>query len=333
MTIYCTYSDLNYLPRLLTLLDSLRRTQASFRILILALDAETELYFSENAKADIQISTISSLEISHPKLTEARANRTEMEFVFTLTPFLMKHALEMASPGEVAVYLDADLFFFGDPTLVLKDMTESDIGIIPHRYSERNLRRLSQYGTFNVGWVGIRNSENGRECADWWSERCLEWCGDEPVDGNYADQGYLDKFPDLFKGVKILSNRGFNLAPWNTDGQIIRKDEAGQIVVGEQATLVFFHFHGLKKYGKWVITSQLNYGASASKPLIDLVYKPYLRALQKAENQLENTRSGKPIQKLVRGKGVRKWVRNLLGKALMIASVLTGNAVDMSRLK
>lgn len=317
----------------MVLLESLGASEASAEVLVLALDDQTENFFSANPKAGIQVLTISSMHKKFPMLIQARDNRSKMEFVFTLTPFLMKHALDKADLGELAVYLDADIFFFSDPKLVLEGMTQSDIGIIPHRYSERNLERLSQYGTYNVGWVGIRSSENGRECADWWAKRCLEWCGDEPVDGNYADQGYLDKFPELFKGVKILSNRGFNLAPWNTDGQTIREDEAGQIVVGEQAALVFFHFHGLKKFGKWAITSQLNYGAPASKPLIELVYKPYLRALQKAEKELENTKSGKPIQRLVRGKGIRKWARAISGNLLIIASVLTGNAIDMSRLK
>jgi len=333
MTIYCTYSDLNYLPRLITLLESLRNTEASYRVLILALDVETELYFSENPKPEIQVSTISLIQSKFTRLPEAKANRSEMEFVFTLTPFLMKQAIEMANPGEVAVYLDADLFFFSDPTLVLESMSESDIGIIPHHYPDSNLRRLSQYGTFNVGWVGIRNSENGRKCVEWWAERCLEWCRDEPVEGNYADQGYLDKFPELFKGVKILSNRGFNLAPWNTDGQTMRENEAGQIVVGEQTVLVFFHFHGLKKFGKWMVTSQLNYKSPASKPIMEHVYKPYLRALQKAETALKATTSGGSTKKLVRGKGLRKWARTLSGKWLMVASVLTGNAVDMSKLK
>jgi muramidase (phage lysozyme) len=82
-----------------------------------------------------------------------------------------------------------------------------------------------------------------------------------------------------------------------------------------------------------MVTSQLNYRSPASKSLVEQVYKPYLRVLQKTERELEKTKSVRPIQKLVRGKGVRKWVRNLLGKALMIASVLTGNAIDMSKLR
>ena len=333
MTIYCTYSDINYLPRLLVLLESLQTSETSVEVLVLALDDETEYFLSANPKAGIKVSTVSSIQKRYPGLIEAKVNRSKMEFVFTLTPFLVKHALEIADLGELAVYLDADLFFFRDPTLVLERMTESDIGIIPHCYSDRNRERLSKYGTYNVGWVGIRNSENGRKCVEWWAERCLEWCVDEPVDGKYADQGYLDQFPKLFNGVMVLENRGFNLAPWNTSGQEILKDSDGRVKLGDQTPLTFFHFHGLKRFGKWMVTSQLNYRSPASKPLIDLVYKPYLRALQKAENELENTKSGKPIQRLVRGKGIRKWARNLLGKALMIASVLTGNAVDMSRLK
>jgi hypothetical protein len=82
-----------------------------------------------------------------------------------------------------------------------------------------------------------------------------------------------------------------------------------------------------------MVTSQLNYKSPSTKPLMELVYKPYLRALQRAEKALEKQASGRPIQKLVRGKGLRKWARTLSGKLLMVASVLTGNAVDMSKLK
>jgi hypothetical protein len=77
----------------------------------------------------------------------------------------------------------------------------------------------------------------------------------------------------------------------------------------------------------------LNYRSPASKSLVEHVYKPYLRALQEAEKKLENTKAGKTVHRLVRGKGIRKWARNLSGKLIMIASVITGNAVDMSRLK
>jgi hypothetical protein len=256
-----------------------------------------------------------------------------MEYVFTLTPFVMKFALENSENDELVAYLDADLFFFDNPEAVFQSMGGSDIGIIPHHYPDELAKPLAKYGNFNVGLVAIRNSASGNECLDWWASRCLEWCGDEPLDGKYADQGYLDQFPNLFHGVKVLENRGFNLAPWNTSGQVIDLDSKGRVRLGDGTQLTFFHFHGLKRFGKWMVTSQLNYKSPASKPLIELVYKPYLRALQTAEKALKATTSGGSTKKLVRGKGLRKWARTLSGKLLMVASVVTGNAIDMSKLK
>jgi hypothetical protein len=281
----------------------------------------------------VSLIRLSELETSNPYLKIAKTNRSKMEYIFTLTPFLMLEVAKNQTPESLVVYLDADLYFFGAPQTVVEELSDNDIGIIPHNYRSSLAKTLNKYGVFNVGWVGIRTSSRGMESLKWWASKCLEWCKDEPVDGKYADQGYLDQFPELFEGVKVLDNKGFNLAPWNTSGQDILKDSEGRLRLGDQTPLTFFHFHGLKRFGHWMVTSQLNYRSPASKSLVENVYKPYLQALQKAETELETTKSGRPTQKLVRGKGVRKWARNLLGKLLMIASVLTGNAVDMSRLK
>jgi hypothetical protein len=256
-----------------------------------------------------------------------------MEYVFTLTPFLLRWVQEKTNDNDLAIYLDADLFFYESPDSVIKELGTFEIGIIPHSYPSNIAQSLRKYGLYNVGWVGFRNSESARLCLGWWASQCLEWCGDEPLDGKYADQGYLDQFPNLFEGVKVLENRGFNLAPWNTSGQVINVDPQGRLRLGDGTQLTFFHFHGLKRFGKWMVTSQLNYKSPSTKPLIEHVYKPYLRALQKAETALKATTSGVSSKKLVRGKGLRKWARTLSGKLLMVASVLTRNAVDMSKLK
>jgi hypothetical protein len=281
----------------------------------------------------VRLIRLSELETSNPNLLIAKTNRNKMEYILTLTPFLMLEVAKYQTSGSLVVYLDADLFFFGAPQTVVEELSDNDIGIIPHSYRSSLAKTLNKYGVFNVGWVAIRTSSPGMESLKWWASQCLEWCGDEPVDGKYADQGYLDQFPELFDGVKVLENKGFNLAPWNTSGLDILKDSDGRVTLGDHTPLTFFHFHGLKRFGKWMVTSQLNYRSPASKPLVEHVYKPYLRALQEAERKLQSTKSGKPVQRLVRGKGVRKWARNLMGKLLMIASVITGNAVDMSRLK
>ena len=333
MSSYCTYVDINYLPRLIALLSSIRKFDKDSKIFVLFLDEESLKQGTRIFGEDVHPISLMEIESCYPELSQAKSNRSAMEYVFTLTPYLMRLVLGRIKENELAVYLDADLFFMGPPELVINDLGAADVGIIPHHYPEKLANSMAKYGQFNVGWVAIRNSTSGISCATWWAERCLENCDDEPQGGRYADQGYLDRFPDLFGGVRVLENRGFNLAPWNTSGQNILQDPNGHVLLGNQTPLTFFHFHGLKRFGKWMVTSQLNYKSPASKPLMEHVYKPYLRALQKAEAALGKQASGRPIQKLVRGKGLRKWARTFSGKLLMAISIMTGNAVDMSKLK
>lgn len=331
--VFTSYCDVNYFPRFAALAQSVQKFETDSRFYLLCLDPETFDLAHQLISRGVTPLRLEDLEDVFPELLNVKRERTFMEYVFTLTPYLMKFTSLKSGEGDLVFYLDADLWFFSDPKTVTNELNDFEVGIIPHAYPENLANGLKKYGTFNVGLVAVRNSDVGRSCLSWWASQCLEWCGDEPVDGKYADQGYLDQFPNLFDGVKVLENRGFNLAPWNTMGQVILTDSDGRVTLGDQTPLTFFHFHGLKRFGKWMVTSQLNYRSPATKSLIEFVYKPYLRALQTAEKELENTKSGRPTQKLVRGKGVRKWARNLLGKLLMIASVLTGNAVDMSRLK
>jgi hypothetical protein len=333
VAIYCTYSDVNYLPKVIALLDSLVSVGDDSLIQVLALDKPTKDFFDLSPRSGVRAVSLGELETWFPELIQVKDSRTNMEYVFTLTPFLMKFLLDKTEKEEAVFSLDADLYFFGDTSIVLKSLEGADVGIIPHHYPDNLAKSLAKYGRFNVGLVAIRNSELGRKCLDWWASQCLDWCGDEPVDGKYADQGYLDQFPSLFEGVKILENRGFNLAPWNTSGQVISSDSEGNVILGDHTPLTFFHFHGLKRFGNWMVTSQLNYRSPASKSLMELVYKPYLRTLQKAEKSSGNKTRGRPAQKLVRGRGLRKMARNLSSKLLMVASVITGNAVHMSRLK
>ena len=330
---YCSYVDIRYLPRLAALVESVRQFDLKSPIYVLCLDEDTIEQCERVLGDSVTTLSLRQLEEAFPELESAKSSRTAMEYVFTLTPYLIKWVMDTSQNEAPSIYLDADLYFFKSPTGVLEELGRSDVGIIPHSYPSKIAQSLRKYGLYNVGWVGFRNTQAGRRCLDWWANQCLEWCGDEAVDGKYADQGYLDQFPELFDGVKVLENRGFNLAPWNTRGQVILTDSDGRVTLGDHTPLTFFHFHGLKRFGKWMVTSQLNYLSPTSKPLIDLVYKPYLRALQKAEKAIGSTKSGRPIQRLVRGKGVRKWARNLSSKILMIASVISGNAVDMSRLK
>lgn len=327
---YCTYFDGGYLSRGLALIDSLRAHGDNSPMWVLALDDDVISYFRENPAKNVHIATLEDLENAEPALSGLRGSRTVMEYYFTCTPQLARFVMEKYSdPATTTIYLDADLYFFDSPGLVLDAMGDASVGIIEHRYPRPLAKRLAQYGQFNVGWVGFKADGLGRACLEWWAVRCLEWCYDRPEDGKYADQGYLDSFPQ-FKGVRILQPLGLNLAPWNTRGRRLEYTTENGVVIDGSDRLVFFHFHGLRRASRWYVTSQLVYGARLTPTLRKHVYEPYLTRLESTITSVLTAIGPKPPSS--RGRGWRGIVSRLRKRILDVVTVVTGNAISVRRL-
>jgi len=60
------------------------------------------------------------------------------------------------------------------------------------------------HGTYNLGFLAIRNDTNGRRLAEWWNERLLEYCFDDKTNGIFVDQKWCDLVPAMFDGVMIV---------------------------------------------------------------------------------------------------------------------------------
>jgi hypothetical protein len=326
---YCTYFDSGYLSRGLSLIDSLREHGDDSPVWVLALDDEAKRYLDEAALPGVFTLTMADLETAETQLPTLKTQRSRMEYIFTSTPLVMRWvANKQTDESTVVIYLDSDLYFFDDPDLVLDALGSGSVGIIEHKYPSRLATRLAKYGRFNVGWVGIRADARGRACLDWWATSTLAWCFDKPEDGRYADQGYLDRFPELFEGVVVLPSKGFNLAPWNTGGHRIVADDGRVLVDGDP--LVFFHFHGVRRVGDWYVSSQLVYGSRVTRVLRDDVYAPYLRALE-ANDRVVLAALGAPATH-PRGNGIRGTVSRLRKSAIDRVAIVTGNALSLGRL-
>jgi hypothetical protein len=327
--VYCTYFDSGYLARGLTLVESLRSFGDEADVLVLALDQQVKDFFDAEQIPGVRAIDVSALEASTPELLALKESRSRMEYYFTCTPLLIRHAMnEFATPGSVTIYVDADLFFFDSPTSVVEALGEDSVGIIEHRYPQRVAQKLAKYGRFNVGWVGFRDSDDGRRVLDWYADRTLEWCSDVPEDGKYADQGYLDSFPE-FPGVKILPEPGFDLAPWNTARHTVTRSSTGSIDV-DSSLLVFFHFHGVRKVRSWFTTSQLIYGSSLTKVLKHSVYQPYINVLARHERSVAEKLSVPPSVKK-RGNGIIGLVSRARKFVFDRITIVTGNALKERR--
>src|SRR5437899_3343295 len=71
-----------------------------------------------------------------------------------------------------------------------------------------------------------------------------------PLAELYADQGYLNDWPDVVPGTIVVDRPGVGLAPWNFMRYMIELSTDPPTVNGD--TLVFYHFQGVKQIGPWL---------------------------------------------------------------------------------
>lgn len=281
---FCTYFDSGYLPRGLALHQSLVAHSPHARLWVLALDEECEQKLRSLALQGVVVVSLRDVEQFDPGAAATRVLRSRVEYYFTLTPVLPLYVLHVAPEVDLVTYLDADMYFFGDPELVFAEMGAAPIAAVEHRFPAHLQDRLV-YGRYNVGWVSFRRDERGMACLLWWRDRCVEWCYDRLEGDRFADQKYLDRWPDLFPEMCTLQHRGVNVAPWNLADAHVDLQHGEVHVDGDP--LVFFHFHGLTQLRPWLVDPNLQpYGAAAARLLRRRVFRPYVRHVSRLSQML-----------------------------------------------
>ena len=322
--VYCTYFDHNYLSRGLALHRSLRRHAPDCCLWVLCLSAECYRILAALDLPGIVPVRLEDFEEADPELAATRAGRTIVEYYFTCSPAWMLYVLARETDAEWVTYLDGDLYFFASPEVVYDELKDAAVAIIPHRYAP-NLERRRSFGTYNVGWVGMRNDPDSIAVIKWWRERCIEWCHDYVDGGRYADQGYLDSFSKLSGRVRVIENIGANLAPWNIANY--RIDMRGDRVTIDATPLVFFHFQGLRKGWRWFIfNSHRIFGAPFSATTRNHIYRPYVDELLAVEKLTEPMLNVGETTPQARSHTIRSRVRIFGVLVFQLLDMVTGRA-------
>lgn len=236
----------------------------------------------------IRAVSLEELEASDADLTAVKPSRSRAEYIFTLTASWMNYLFESRPEIDLLTYLDADLYFFGDFKEVFRELGDGSIGIVEHRHAQPDTDRL-QYGRFNVGWVSIRRDESGLRCVRRWREQCIQWCHDRVEDGKFADQKYLDEWPELHSGVIIIDHPGVNLAPWNLKRHSI--SQIGKNPAADNQPVIFYHFTNMwRPRPRYVWTGLGDYEIKleVKRRALEIIYKPYLHAVKRAIKRLSS---------------------------------------------
>lgn len=271
--------DSGYAARGLVAIESSRLPVENVRIL--ALDRPV---FQVLDQIGVDVTSFDEFVQDKAELSAVLRSRTWAEQIFTLGPQFLEKIASANDEWEWLVYSDADIFFHEPISAYLEEFPDASAVITPHRHYKWNEKRLRKFGEFNVGVVAFRNSAEGRAILEWWAKSCLNKCSDIPDGENYADQKYLEKFPELFDGVSVDGRIGVNFAPWNSSLRKIKASVSGQLTA-DGHPLIYSHMQGLKRRkSKWTL-GHLQYWSLAGTSLKKLVYLPYLARLEKMTHE------------------------------------------------
>lgn len=289
---YYTYFDSNYLTKGLGMIASLQSHDPNAYVFVACMDQAVDNFFRneiESCEMVVQFKRDRIRPISIDEITRAdskfiatRATRSQVEWYFTATSCIANFLINLVPQGDRLTYLDADLFFYSNPQVLLREARDSAVQVIPHRFSNR-WKGLDIYGIYNVGWISFENSDEGRKVISSYREKCLDWCYDRIEDGKFADQKYLDTWPADFDRVCISGYRGANVGWWNI-GEA-RASSLGNFKFIDDDIVIFVHASGISKseHGYYLKHNYLDYGG-----FYFAMYQPYIEHLNAIQQSLES---------------------------------------------
>lgn len=276
---FATLFDSAYCAKGLALHESLlKHSSEPFVLHILACDTDTFYMLSDMKLKNVEVIPLEPFE-SAMKMQPVKASRSHVEYMWTLASSFMEYLLPWF---DSLTYLDADIFFFSDPKVIFEEIGERSIGIVPHRFNEKERKRLGKNGEFNVGVVYAKNSPVGLKCISKWANQTREWCFGRNEGGKFGDQAYLDSWPTEYRDeCFIIYHLGVNLGPWAVGNYEIGRDDEG-IAIAEPNlifTLICYHFHEFidqNNLTKWKLRPEDR----------DLIYAPYVKAFNAAQERI-----------------------------------------------
>lgn len=278
---FCSITSANYIYQTLALTNCLKNEKFN----ILCLDkVSLDFFLSKNLK---RVEVFSLYDLNYEKkLDHIRVNRSYLEFIFTVKPIFIYFIFNKLIQNSKIIYLDSDIFFFGDVKYLKKNLKNYSIFLTEHNFSLKNIDK-KKYGLYNAGFIAFNKDSFGTKALKWWKKSCLKKCSFKRTKNHFVDQKYLDQFSKKFKKVFIVNKNIFNIAPWNIDNLINSNNSYKNIRIN------FFHFQGLKLITNNIFQLGLSdyHVSEKGKNYLDKFYSLYCQKMQNIikKNQIPNT--------------------------------------------
>ena len=284
-----TVCNIAYLPKALVLAESVFKYNKK-KLKIYLFDRKKDIDFS-NIEAELY--WIEDLNI--PNFEQLAFKYDIVEFSTCLKPYL---TLELMKNYQKVIFFDPDICTYDSVNSILNDLEHNPILLTPHyttpisnhqKTGWNNDLGMMRFGSFNLGFYGVKDSQQGIDFLKWWSDRCLDLCFMESQFGLSTDQKWVSIAPCFFPDLGVSFNLGYNAAPWNIFERNIKKNKQGIYMVNETDPLVFFHFSNFDKTDIGYINELANYGGNLKSPSLLELGEDYLKSQTQKENEVIKT--------------------------------------------
>ncbi|ODT94360.1 MAG: hypothetical protein ABS82_10760 [Rhodanobacter sp. SCN 67-45] len=253
--IFFTSICANYLPKAMTLAESVKRHCADAKFVLCLVERDVpevaascehfdEVVLAKNAGWD----NFDRFMFRHAIVEASTAVKAQF----------MLYLLERFPAESKFVYLDPDVLVYSELEELDQLLDHQSVVLCPHLLRPGNIdMEISSlaHGCYNLGFLGISRAPNSHAFLTWWAERLFQFCYDDINRGIFTDQRWIDLAPCFFD-VSVLKHHGYDFATWSLLNSDLRQEGNAYQVNGDP--LRFIHFSGLdsgtidKAIGWWL---------------------------------------------------------------------------------
>ncbi|HYG89643.1 MAG TPA: hypothetical protein VD978_25690 [Azospirillum sp.] len=284
-TVYCTVISRSYLRRAAAFYASLRRFHPDAEFHALVVDVRKTDDIPERAYLPFTIVSIDEVPVH--AIEVMRLYYDAMELICALKPSLIRHLLVDGGARKV-IYVDADAFVAGRFDVAEDLLDRYDLLLTPHTTKPLPLDgklpddlEIADYGVYNGGFWGVRNSPRALEIMNWLIARLRVKGFAWPERHMFCDQKLLPLAAQFAgDGFHALTHPGYNLAYWNLHERDLVCEDGRFLANGEPA--VFFHLSGYDEKAPEVFTKHTDRFTVENRPVLREVLAHYRGLLAEA---------------------------------------------------
>jgi len=252
----------NYLPKAAALAHSIKRVHPEAAFHVVLSDTLPDCPPITTAAFD---SIINISELPIPNLSSWIFKHRLVELCTAVKGTAFEYIADRFR-AERIYYFDPDILVLNRLDALERILDRHSVLLTPHQCApETDLQAIVdnelcclRHGVYNLGFLAVRSTEQGRQFIAWWADRLRRFCFDEVPSGLFTDQRWVDLAPAFFDDIAIVRDPQYNVATWNLTHRRATGSAPYHIQVNGRP-LVFYHFSGFDSGAQKVMLER--YGA------------------------------------------------------------------------